>query len=266
MATLVFFHAHPDDESMTTAGTMAAAADAGHRVVLVVATRGEQGQPKPGVLRPGEPLSARREAETQRSAEILGVDRVHFLGYLDSGMMGEPTNDDPGSFWRADVEQASSILAGILREEGADALTIYDEWGTYGHPDHIQVHRVGRRAATRAGLAPSRVFAATIGRTRVDELRAAARRQNRDVDEPPEWAELGVPDELITHEVDVSALSERKRRSMEAHRSQISDDDSFMQLAPDAFRAAFGIESYICLGATRPPGQPPRDDLWAGLP
>jgi LmbE family N-acetylglucosaminyl deacetylase len=132
VATLVFFHAHPDDESMIAAGTMAAAADAGHRVVMVVATRGEQGEPKPGVLAPGEQLGRRREAETQRSAEILGVERVHFLGYVDSGMMGEPTNDDPASFWQADVDEAATALAALLAEEGADALTIYDEWGTYG--------------------------------------------------------------------------------------------------------------------------------------
>ena len=265
MATLVFFHAHPDDEAMATAGTMAAAADDGHRVVLVLATRGEQGEPKPGVLAPGEALASRRVAETRRSAEILGVDRVHFLDYLDSGMMGEPTNDDPACFWRADVEEAAASLAALLGVEGADALTIYDEWGTYGHPDHIQVHRVGRRAAELAGLAPDRVFEATINRTRVKELQAVEREKGGD-EEAPDLDHLGVPDQMITHEVDVSAAAERKRRSMAAHRSQIADDDWFMQLSPERFRAVFGVESYIRLGTTRPAGQRPLADLWAGLP
>jgi LmbE family N-acetylglucosaminyl deacetylase len=95
MATLVCFHAHPDDESIATGGTMALAARAGHRVVLVLGTRGEQGEPVPGVLAEGEQLWERRVVETHRSAEILGVERVEFLGYEDSGMMGEPTTPTP---------------------------------------------------------------------------------------------------------------------------------------------------------------------------
>src|SRR5262245_29378453 len=94
VATLVTFHAHPDDESIATAGTMAKAAASGHRVVLVVATRGELGEPVPGVLAEGEPLWRRRVAETQQSAGVLGAERVEFLGYEDSGMMGEPTNEN----------------------------------------------------------------------------------------------------------------------------------------------------------------------------
>ena len=91
--------------------------------------------------------------ETERSAEILGVQRVEWLGYTDSGMMGTPENDLDGSFWTADVEEAAERLATILRDEEADVLTIYDSDGNYGHPDHIQVHRVGLRAAELAGTA-----------------------------------------------------------------------------------------------------------------
>src|SRR5919112_679779 len=102
MATLVCFHAHPDDEAIATGGTMAKAAADGHRVVLVLATRGEHGEAEPGVLREGETLGSRRVAETIRAAEILGVSRVEFLGYEDSGMIGTPENDRPASFWRCD--------------------------------------------------------------------------------------------------------------------------------------------------------------------
>jgi LmbE family N-acetylglucosaminyl deacetylase len=129
MATLVTFHAHPDDECISTAGVMRKAADEGHRVVLVVATRGENGEVADGFLAEGEQLWQRRVVETQASADILGVQRVEFLGYVDSGMMGTPTNDAPGSFWTASVDEAAAKLAAILREENADALTCYDDNG-----------------------------------------------------------------------------------------------------------------------------------------
>ena len=151
MATLVSFHAHPDDECIACGGVIRKAADAGHRVVLVVATRGEQGEIPEGLLADGEELWQRRVAETQASAGILGVQRVEFLGYHDSGMMGTPANDRPGSFWTTPVEEAAGRLAGLLRAEQADVLTCYDAHGGYGHPDHIQVHRVGIRAAELAG-------------------------------------------------------------------------------------------------------------------
>ena len=111
MATLVSFHAHPDDECIACGGVIRKAADAGHRVVLVVATRGEQGEIPEGLLADGEELWQRRVAETQASADILGVQRVEFLGYHDSGMMGTPANDRPGSFWTTPVEEAAGQLA-----------------------------------------------------------------------------------------------------------------------------------------------------------
>ncbi|MGH3624095.1 MAG: PIG-L deacetylase family protein, partial [Sciscionella sp.] len=107
MATLVSFHAHPDDECIACGGVMRKAFEEGHRVVLVVATRGEHGEVQDGFLAGGEQLWRRRVTETHASAEILGAQRVEFLGYTDSGMMGESTNDEPGSFWTASVEQAA---------------------------------------------------------------------------------------------------------------------------------------------------------------
>ena len=151
MATLLCFHAHPDDESIATAGVMAAAAADGHRVVLVVATLGEEGEVPDGFLAEGESLAERREAETRASAQIIGASRVEFLGYRDSGMVGTSTNDHPDAFCQADLDEAAERLATILREEGADVATIYDENGVYGHPDHVQVHRVGVRATELAG-------------------------------------------------------------------------------------------------------------------
>src|SRR5689334_673117 len=142
MGTLVALHAHPDDESLTTGGTLARASAAGHRVVLVVATNGDHGE-VPEDLAPGETLVDRRRAETMRSAAALGIHRVEWLGYRDSGMTGWPQNDDPQAFMRAPVDEVAARVAAILREESADAMTTYDWHGNYGHPDHIKVHAVG---------------------------------------------------------------------------------------------------------------------------
>jgi len=146
MATLVCFHAHPDDEVISTGGTIARAAAEGHRVVLVVATNGDHGE-VPDDLAPDETLVDRRQAETEASARVLGIDRVVWLGYTDSGMTGWEQNGDPNSFHLADPEVAGERLADVLRSESADVLTIYDWHGNYGHPDHIAVHRVGLAAS-----------------------------------------------------------------------------------------------------------------------
>ncbi len=247
MATLVCFHAHPDDEAIATGGTMLLASRAGHRVVLVLATRGEHGEPVHGVLRPGEELWERRVAETHAAAEILGVHRVEFLGYRDSGMMGEPTNDDPASFWQADRNEAATRLAAILQEEGADALTVYDPHGGYGHPDHIQVHRVGTAAAELVGV--ERTFWATMNRTNVQKLMAESPEVMESLDEEraenASDEEFGLPEDELTHAVDVVGVIDEKRRAMAAHASQIADDDFFLSLPPGVFRQAFGTEWYV---------------------
>lgn len=275
MGTLVFLHAHPDDEAIATGGTMALAAAAGHEVVLVVATRGEQGEPVPGVLAPGEPLWERRVAETHASAALLGVSEVVFLGYEDSGMMGEPTNDNPACFWQADPDEAADRLAAVLDSVGADVLTCYDAHGGYGHPDHIQVHRVGHLAARRVGLgggSASSLFESTMNRTRMTELMAAAAELLEGDDPGGEGHEstgaeataaevagepdFGTPEEGITHAVDVTTVLDAKRAAMAAHASQVAADSFFLTLPDDAFAAAFGTEWYILPDAPRPAGAP----------
>jgi LmbE family N-acetylglucosaminyl deacetylase len=244
MGTLVAFHAHPDDECIATGGVMAKAADAGHRVVLVVATRGEHGEVADGFLEPTESLAERRVAETHAAAEVLGVSRVEFLGYVDSGMVGTPENDLPGSFWTADLDEAAGRLAAILREERADVLTIYDDNGGYGHPDHIQVHRVGTRAAELAGT-PT-VFQATINRDHVIRLmRDVPRDGGAEVPDFEGDDSFGVPESRITCTVDVSAYLDRKRAAMQAHASQISDQHFMLAMPPESFAAAFGTEWFI---------------------
>lgn len=252
MATVVFFHAHPDDEAIATGGTMAKLAAGGHRVVLVTATRGEHGEVDDGFLDHGEALWQRRERETKAAADAVGAVRNEFLGYVDSGMMGTPENDAPGSFWQADIDEAAGRLAEILGEEAADVLVAYDENGNYGHPDHIQVHRVGVRAAELAGTA--KVYEATVDRDHMRELMKRARELG--MGEVPEEATadegeftMGMPGALITTRVDVRSFLDQKRAAMRAHASQISETSFFLSMPPEAFEAVWGQEWFILRGA-----------------
>jgi LmbE family N-acetylglucosaminyl deacetylase len=263
--TLVAFHAHPDDECITTAGTLAKAVDDGHRVVVVYATRGEHGEVPEGLLRPGESLVERRMDEVRRSTEAIGVHRVEFLGYGDSGMMGTPENDDPASFWQADVDAAAARLAAILRDERADVLLVYDVNGNYGHPDHIQVHRVGVRAGEQAGV--PHVLEATMNRdvirafiTMLVENGDASWDDVPDLDNPD--VQFAMPDEIITTRVDVRPWAERKRASMEAHETQVGDLAPFLAMPFDVFRASMGTEYFIRRGV---PADHRDDDVFAGV-
>jgi LmbE family N-acetylglucosaminyl deacetylase len=264
MATLVAFHAHPDDECLLQSGSLAKAVHDGHRVVLLYATRGDVGEAPDGLLEPGESLVERRMVEAMRSADALGVHRVVWLGYRDSGMAGTADNDDPRCFWRADVEEAAVRVAGVLREEATDVLTIYDENGIYGHPDHLQVHRVGSRAAELAGT--PHVLEATVSRAHVKALiskaAAAGQRVANVPDLDDESVVFGVPDEAITTVVDVGNFLGRKRAAIAAHASQVQDTGLFLAMPPEAFRAAMGTEFYIRRGV---PAGHRDDDVFAGV-
>lgn len=267
MATLVCFHAHPDDEAIATGGVMARAAAEGHRVVLVTATDGALGEVAEGFLPEGETLAARRQQEVEAAAEMLGVQRVASLGFRDSGMMGEPSNDDADCFWQCDVEDAAERLAQILGEESADVLTIYDENGGYGHPDHIQVHRVGVRAAELAGT--RRVYESTVDRDAIRALVAATRASTveEELAAMPEMPDvdamqLGVASHLITNRADVRPFIEAKRKAMAAHASQISEESFFLAMPDDVFEGAFGTECFI---ARSDEARAAGDDLLAGL-
>ena len=162
--TVVFVHAHPDDEAIFTGGTMARLAAAGVPVVLVVATGGELGAVHPdyhGAI-DDVGLPGVRRGECEAAAALLGVRGVEFLDYHDSGMAGDPANESPGAFWRAPLDEAAGRLAAILTRVGAAAVVGYDDDGIYGHPDHIQVTRVARAAAAAAGV-PT-VYGATVDR------------------------------------------------------------------------------------------------------
>lgn len=256
MTTLLCFHAHPDDESIATGGTIARAVREGHRVVLVMATDGRHGE-TPADLAASEPLHERRRAETERSAAVLGVHRLHWLGYHDSGMTGWPQNELPDAFTRADVDEAARRLADIIIAERADVVTCYDWHGGYGHPDHIQVHRVGHRAVdmVRAGGRPVRLLESTMNRTRIVEMMRETLTGDDSPDFDPEGpADDGNPfgstEDEITMAVDVSDYVDLKRESIACHASQVGDSSMFLNMPPEMFARAFGTEWFI------EPGQP----------
>jgi LmbE family N-acetylglucosaminyl deacetylase len=270
MGTLVCFHAHPDDESIGTSGTMAKAVAAGHRAVLVVATGGEYGE-SPDDLAPGETLVDRRRAETMRSAAAIGIDRVVWLGYQDSGMTGWEQNSRPGAFMQVDLEEAAGRLAAVLVEERADVVTVYDWHGGYGHPDHIRVHEVGHRAAALAGT--PHVYESTLNRDFVLRGMAEARAaglvmdppEGGDLEDPASWTDdgrpFGSPESEITTAIDVRAYVDVKRTSLSCHASQVTDSQFFLTMPEEAFATAFGTEWYIHTGV---PGGIHEDAL-AGL-
>ncbi|WP_405140811.1 PIG-L family deacetylase [Sphaerisporangium sp. NBC_01403] len=267
--TAVFFHAHPDDEALLTAGTMAMLASEGHRVVLVVATAGERGLAD---LPHGDELAEARTAELYESAAALGVARVVLLGYGDSGLGegdGGVGDDRPeNAFIDADIEEAAQRLAAVLKEESADLLTIYDPAGGYGHPDHVQVYRVGQRAADIAGTPI--LLEATVNR---DPLLRGLRLAQRFYKFPPEFDVRSFeraysPGEDITHRVNVRRFAKVKRASMAAHTSQASGGDGdrtlavMLRIPGPLYRLIFGTEWYV--RRDLPPGTRrthPFDDL-----
>jgi LmbE family N-acetylglucosaminyl deacetylase len=265
---LVSFHAHPDDEALLTAGTLARAAADGHRVVLVVATAGGAGLTSSAVLAEG-PLADRRLAELRRSAAALGCARVECLGYEDSGM-ADARSGAEGAFADADREEAAERLAVLLREERADVLTIYDPAGGYGHPDHVQVHHVGARAARLAGTPV--VLEATVDRRLLLRMLRIVRRLPgvpRDFD-PSRFAGAFAAPDRLTHRVDVRRFAAQKRAAMAAHASQAGADTGrrtlaiLLRLPGPLFRAVLGHEWYV--EHNRPPTHPLIDDVFAGVP
>lgn len=248
---VVFLHAHPDDEAIFTGGTMVRLADAGWRVVLVVATGGELGLP----VAAGGAAHALREQrleETRTAAGILGVARLELLGYRDSGMAGDEGNHHPDALAMARSPDVAARVGAVASEEAAAALVTYDERGIYGHPDHVKVHEVGLAAARLAGVPVT--YEATVDREYLHfvethlvveaggvgggELGLAA-------------SDLGVPTVAVTTMVDVRRVLDRKRRAMLAHASQIPETASTMRLPTEAFAAVYGYEWYMRNG---PPG------------
>jgi LmbE family N-acetylglucosaminyl deacetylase len=249
MATIVYCHAHPDDEASQTSGTMARAAAEGHRVVVVFATNGDHGEVAPDAVE-GETVADHRRREAEASAAAIGLARIAWLGYADSGMSGWEQNDHEGSLHRADLDEAAARLADVLDEEGADVVVGYDWHGGYGHPDHVKVHHVVRRAVGLAAQRP-RLLESTTNRDEMIRLVAMGREAGMDVGDfdPAQPMDdgnpFGTPEDEITWRVDVSAYLDHRRASLEAHRSQATDIEMFLSMPSEVFELFFGHEHLI---------------------
>ncbi|MEP7034763.1 MAG: PIG-L family deacetylase [Actinomycetota bacterium] len=270
--TLLAFHAHPDDEALLTAGTMARAAAEGHRVIVVVATDGNEGLASSRFAADGR-LGDRRLDELRASALALGVARVEHLGYADSGLGPETLPDPPGRtrFITADAEEAAGRLAEIMLEESVDVLLTYDANGGYGHRDHVKVHEVGARAARIAKTA--RVLQATVPRDTICRAVAVARKVYRFPPEfdPASFQRSFSPRAEITHRINVSRYAGAKRASMRAHASQASADGgsdrtlaAFLRIPRPVFDVVFGREWFV--DPAHPQGAAISKDIFVGLP
>lgn len=261
--TVVFFHAHPDDEALLTGGTMARLAAEGHRVVLAVATCGEAGLASQAYAGGGR-LASTRALELQESARLLGCARVEVLGYPDSGMDGTDAPDD--GFCHLPPEVPAERLAALLREEKASVLVGYDPAGGYGHPDHVQVHRVARIASSLAAVPV--LLEVTVDRRALQRaLRAIKWFTPRMPELAPERFDGRFAEpSTITHAVDVRGYADIKRASIAAHASQASADGEdrsiawMLRLPRPVFRFATGREWFTEVGR-EPAGRRLRDPL-----
>ncbi|WP_119727384.1 N-acetyl-1-D-myo-inositol-2-amino-2-deoxy-alpha-D-glucopyranoside deacetylase [Thermomonospora amylolytica] len=289
---ILFVHAHPDDESIGTGATMAKYAAEGAHVCLVTCTLGEEGEIIPDELRhlasdKEDRLGEFRIGELAEACSALGVTDQRFLGgpgrWRDSGMMGAPSNDHPRCFWRADVDEAAAELVPVIREVRPQVIVTYDEHGHYGHPDHIQAHRVTLRARELAAdpahgrgepWRAAKLYATATPRTVLARSIALMRESRHPFKRVTSIDQLGygVPDDQVTTVVDARAHLPAKLAALRAHRTQITvaaeDVGPFFALSNNIGQQAFGAEYYTLLDG---PGGPRAADgresgLFAGLP
>lgn len=296
--SILFVHAHPDDESINNGATMAMYAAEGARVTLVTCTLGELGE----VLVPElahlaadreDRLGQHRIGELAAAMRALGVADYRFLGgpgrFRDSGMMGTPGNDSPRAFWQADVDVAAALLVPVIRQVRPQVLVTYNEFGGYGHPDHIQAHRVAMRAAELAADPQFRDAAGSesgddaheiakiywntmprsVVETGIETLRAAGEQTGfyavDSVDDLPFVAD----DDTVTTVVHAEQYADRKAAAMRAHPTQITVDGPFFALSNHLGQQVIGIEYYQLVrgepGHDKPTMENPEADLFAGL-
>lgn len=278
--SLLCVHPHPDDESIACGGVLARYADEGARVKVVICTGGEAGQNLAGIDLEGRSIAEARREEVGDALAVLGVDDHEFLGYRDSGMAGEATNDHPESFHQADLDEAAARLARIVRAFRPLVVVSDDEQGGYGHPDHVQANRVTTRAlelAADGGALPdagpawrvAKRYYHTLPRSRVvrahhELVSSGLSSPFGDEDTPPEEVGFGTPDEHVTTHVDILEWLDRKRAAMAAHRSQIAADSLFLNVPDELSAALFGTESFVLADpeTTEPAVE---TDLFSGL-
>ncbi len=260
MSCALFVHAHPDDETIATGATMARCAAEGVDVALVTCTRGEEGEVIPASLcyleddRDGG-LAPYRVGELRRALEALGVEKHWYLDdlasaetgvrvrYRDSGMSGTTPNGDPRAFMAVPVDEAASALARLVERLRPDAVVTYDPEGGYGHPDHVQAHRVTMRALELAAFTPPKAYWIALPRSVAErsEGRSAA-------------TSVVVDDELVTTAVDGSAHLDRKIAALRAHATQVEVDPPRFALSNGVWQTIGATEYFrLVSGRTTPP-------------
>jgi N-acetyl-1-D-myo-inositol-2-amino-2-deoxy-alpha-D-glucopyranoside deacetylase len=294
--TLMTVHAHPDDETIGTGGTMAKAVRAGHRVVVVTCTRGEMGEivvkdmDTPDNHRR---LGEIRAGELEAAMGVLGVTEWDNLGYRDSDMMGRAGNNDPRSFWQADLDEAAKRLTWLIRQYRPDVVTTYNAFGGYGHPDHIRVHDTAIRAVPRAGdpnwypeqlaaglepWTPRKFYEQATPESIRRKMNERLAELGADVgwlppkDATPEqlaeyedrMKQMLTPDDQVTTWIDISDVLETKWDAIQKHVTQINMDFPFMKLGLDGWREFWGRETYV-LRDSMVDSTIPESDIFAGL-
>ncbi|MBB5871674.1 N-acetyl-1-D-myo-inositol-2-amino-2-deoxy-alpha-D-glucopyranoside deacetylase [Allocatelliglobosispora scoriae] len=279
--SILFVHAHPDDEAIGTGATMARYAAEGAHVTLVTCTLGEEGEihlPALAQLEAAQAdqLGGYRLVELERACAALGVTDHRFLGgagrYRDSGMMGTPANEHARAFWGADVDEAAAHLVAIMREVKPQVMVTYDANGFYGHPDHIQAHRVAMRAAELAGEdAPKKIY---WGATPLSVLKAGIDALGESTDNPfagitnADDFPFGTPDHEIAASIDGNDHHEAKVAALHAHASQIPTTSWLFSIAGNFGTEFMGVEFFTLAAGTRGPGTGLygwEQDLFAGL-
>jgi LmbE family N-acetylglucosaminyl deacetylase len=264
--TLMAVHAHPDDEASTTGGILAKYAAEGATTVVVTCTNGEMGD-GPGGVEPGADdhdearVVAQRRRELEESCRILGVSQLELLGYRDSGMMGWPTNEARGAFWGVPDEVAAKPLGDLMDRYRPNVVVTYDDYGFYGHPDHIKAHRITLAALDATGL-PVKLYCPTVRRSRLADFGRRMAQAGMEVPEVDD-SRFGSPDEDVAATIDCREQAGAKREALAAHSSQ-RDNMFFLGFSFADFTDLFGTEEFIRL---RDPtnSATPEYDLFSGL-
>ncbi|MEI6372380.1 MAG: N-acetyl-1-D-myo-inositol-2-amino-2-deoxy-alpha-D-glucopyranoside deacetylase [Actinomycetes bacterium] len=286
---LLLVHAHPDDECIATGASMAMYAAQGAHVTLVTCTLGEEGE----ILLPDvahlaadqqDELGAHRQEELGAAMAALGVTDWRLLGgpgaFRDSGMIGTPSNQRADCFWRADLLEAAAPLVGVIREVRPQVLITYDDFGGYGHPDHIQAHRVAMYATVLAAAASFRpelgqawdvakvywtAFPRSVLRAGIEALRAAGDTSDFAAMDPDDLPFV-IDDELVTTEIDASDFLDAKLQALRAHATQVSVDGGFFALSDNLGSKALGIEYFrLVRGPFQASSDGRETDLFAGI-
>ena len=294
--TLMTVHAHPDDETIGTGGTMAKAVRAGNRVVLVTCTRGEMGEIVVKEMDTPENhrrLGEIRAGELEAAMGVLGVTEWENLGYRDSDMMGREGNNDPRTFWQADLDEAARRLTWLIRRYKPDVVTTYNAFGGYGHPDHIRVHDTAIRAVPRAGdpnwypeqletglepWTPKKFYEQATPESIRRKMNERLAELGTDTawlppkDATPEqlaeyeerMKQMLTPDDQVTTWIDIGDELEAKWAAIQKHVTQINMDFPFMKLGFDGWKEFWGRETYV-LRESMVETAKPESDVFAGL-